>query len=355
MSEDQDKDSKTEEPTEKKIKDAVQKGQTAVSREIPLLVSLSCFTVYFIFSGPGLAGSLSSFLEGFFENAGQIDLINQTDASNLFTRVSSQLVFLLAPLICMLLAGGILASVVQNEPRAVLDRIMPKASRISLKKGWERVFGKQGMVEFLKSLSKLSFAATVVLVAMYSAPEDLIAGMFRDPRTTGNVVAGIVTSLLVSVCLAMTVIAIADLIWSRFSWRQGLRMTRKEVTDELKQAEGDPILKARMRSIARDRSRQRMMDAVPTATLLIANPTHIAIALRFDETRDEAPVVVAKGQDLIALRIREIAEANGIPVFERVELARALHKAVEIDQTIPPDFYVAVAELIKIIYRRTSQ
>ncbi|NKB54688.1 MAG: hypothetical protein GKR97_21245 [Rhizobiaceae bacterium] len=160
--------------------------------------------------------------------------------------------------------------------------------------------------------------------------------------------------LLISVCLAMTLIAAADYLWSRYSWRENLKMSRKEITDEHKQAEGDPLLKARMRSIARDRSRQRMMEAVPSSTLIIANPTHISIALRFNSESDEAPVVVAKGQDLIALRIREIASQHEIPIFVKVELARALNKAVQVDQIIPPEFYAAVAELINTIYKRTS-
>lgn len=354
MSEDADKESKTEEPTEKKIKDALNKGQTAFSREVPLLASLACFTAYFLLSGTSLITSMSSFLESIYENAGQTTISGAPDANNLLLYVSTAIGILMAPLVLILMAGGLIASIAQNEPRAVFERIKPKASRISLKKGWQRVFGKQGFVEFLKSLSKLCFAAAVVSVALYSAPGDLLTGMFRDPRLTGAMAAGMVANLLIAVCLAMAIVATADFLWSRFSWRRDLRMTRKEVTDELKQAEGDPIVKARMRSIARDRSRQRMMEAVPTATLIIANPTHIAIALRFDEDIDEAPVVVAKGQDLIALKIREIAEQNNIPVFEKVELARALNKVVQIDQLIPPEFYVAVAELIKIIYRRTN-
>jgi len=194
-----------------------------------------------------------------------------------------------------------------------------------------------------------------VFIALYSSPEELLNGMFQDPQSFGKTTSGLIEKLLLAVCLAMTIVACADLFWSRYSWVENLRMSKKEVKDEMKQAEGDPILKARMRSIARDRSRQRMMEAVPTATLIIANPTHISIALRFDKQRDDAPIVVAKGQDLIALKIREIAKENDVPIFERIELARALNKVVQVDQIIPPDFYAAVAELINVIYKRTPQ
>ncbi len=355
MSESEDKDSKTEEPTEKKLKDALEKGQTAVSRELPLLVSLACFTLYFVFSAPGLVSELTRTLAGLFEKVGQTDIGTPLDATNFSTLISTRLVLLMAPLLLILMAGGIIASLVQNEPRLVLDRIAPKATRISIAKGWSKLFGKQGLVEFLKSFTKLSFASGVVFAALYSTPEALLSGMFQHPKAFGGVVFDLIERLLISVCLAMVIVAIADVFWSRFHWRENLKMSRKEVTDELKQAEGDPILKARMRSVARDRSRQRMMDAVPTATLIIANPTHISIALRFDEANDAAPVVVAKGQDLIALKIREIARQNNIPVFERIELARALHKSVSVEQIIPAEFYVAVAELIKIIYTRAEK
>ncbi|MEQ9248234.1 MAG: EscU/YscU/HrcU family type III secretion system export apparatus switch protein, partial [Nitratireductor sp.] len=139
--------------------------------------------------------------------------------------------------------------------------------------------------------------------------------------------------------------------WSRHQWRVDLRMTRQEVKDEHKQTEGDPIVKARLRSLARDRARQRMMSAVPQATLVIANPTHFAIALRYRRDEDAAPVVVAKGQDLIALRIREIATEHNIPVFEEPVLARSMYKQVSVDNLIPSQFYKAVAELIRRIYR----
>ncbi len=354
MAEGEDKDSKTEEPTEKKIQDALKKGQTATSREVPLLVSIAAFTIYLIFSGKEFINRVSDFLGNILEQSGTIDIQTSLDASNLFTTVSTQFILLIAPLCVFLMAGGILSAVAQNEPRFVLNRIAPKASKLSLIKGWTRVFGKQGMVEFAKSFSKLLFCGTVVFVPLFSSPQALLNGMFQEPGTYSDVVTNLMEKLLISVCLAMALIAAADYLWSRYSWRENLRMSRKEITDEHKQAEGDPLLKARMRSIARDRSRQRMMEAVPTATLIIANPTHVSVALRFDADSDDAPVVVAKGQDLIALRIREIAEQNDIPIFVKVELARALNKAVQVDQIIPPEFYAAVAELINTIYKRTS-
>ncbi len=353
MSESEDKDSKTEEPTPKKIKDARDKGQTPVSRELPLLASLACFTLYLSFAGEDLLRALSGSLTYFLERATEVDINTAHDASSILNLVSRDIIFLTAPLLMMLMAGGVVSSIAQNEPRIVVNRIHPKLSRISIVKGWSKLFGRQGLVEFLKNFTKLVFAGGVVFVAFYNAPELLMTGMFQHPASYSQMVKSLVEKLLITVSLVMMVVAAADVLWSRFHWKHGLRMSRKEIADELKQAEGDPILKARIRSVARDRSRQRMMEAVPTATLIITNPTHISVALRFDETMDEAPVVVAKGQDLIAMKIREIAAQNGIPIFERVELARTLNKSVSVDQAIPEDFYIAVAELIRIIYDRT--
>jgi flagellar biosynthetic protein FlhB len=154
----------------------------------------------------------------------------------------------------------------------------------------------------------------------------------------------------VVIVFVMGAIAAADFIWQRFHWKQDLRMTKQEVKDELKQSEGDPIVKSRIRSVARDRARRRMMAAVPRATLVIANPTHYAIALKYVREEDAAPLVLAKGQDLVALKIRELAEANGVPVFEDVALARSMYKQVSVDSVIPQQFYQAVAELVRIVY-----
>ena len=210
-------------------------------------------------------------------------------------------------------------------------------------------FGIKGFVEFAKSFGKVVFATVFLVFVMSDVHARLLAGMVTNPVSFGLVIRDIAVELITTVAFAMALIAGADLLWSRFHWLQELRMSKQEVKDEQKQAEGDPILKARMRSLARDRARQRMMSAVPRATLIIANPTHYSIALRYVREETAAPIVVAKGQDLIALKIREIAEENNIPVFEDVTLARSMFKQVSVDNMIPPQFYHAVAELIRII------
>jgi flagellar biosynthetic protein FlhB len=157
------------------------------------------------------------------------------------------------------------------------------------------------------------------------------------------------THLTSVVAIALTILALSDFVWARFKWRRDLRMSRQEVKEEFRQAEGDPFVKARMRSLAMDRSRRRMMASVPKASFIVANPTHYAIALRYVREEGGAPLVLAKGKDLVALKIREVAEKNGVPVLERKELARAMFEIVEVDRMIPPEFYRPVAELIHFL------
>ena len=260
----------------------------------------------------------------------------------------------LAAVIFLLFLAGVGASAVQNLPQFVAERIRPQASRISPGAGWKRLFGVGGWVEFAKSLGKLAFVCAILAVVLKGVGGVLLNGMIMPSAAFGMVIRDTATQILVAIVGVMAVIAGVDLVWSRFHWLQDLRMTKQEVKDEMKQAEGDPVVKARLRSLARDRSRRRMMAAVPRATLIIANPTHFAIALKYVRDEDSAPLVLAKGQDLVALKIRGIAEANGIPVFEDKALARSMYKQVSVDSVIPSQFYQAVAELVRILYAKKS-
>ena len=172
-----------------------------------------------------------------------------------------------------------------------------------------------------------------------------------EPTAVPGLMQELIVRFLSAVAAATTVLVAADLAWSRFSWRRDLRMSRQEVKDELKQTEGDPLIKMRLRSLQRDRSRKRMMAAVPRATLVVANPTHYSVALRYVREEGGAPLVLAKGKDLIALKIRFIAEHNGIPIYEDKALARSLYDKVEVDRMIPPEFYKAVAGIILFLAR----
>ena len=350
MADESDKDSKTEEATEKKVRDSVEKGQVPFAKEVSVVGSFLAILVFLVFLAEPRAIELGGFLSMFIERPESWTLASEHDAVLLYRQVFIEIVKPLAGLMALLIGAGIAGSILQNMPRMVLDRVQPKLSRISLKQGWGRLFGQKGLAEFAKSLGKLTLAGVVLAFAMRGAQTELLAGMITQPEAFGAVIRDIAIEIVVAITAIMVIIAVADLLWSRFSWRQDLRMTKQEVKDEMKQAEGDPIMRSRLRSLQRDRARRRMMAEVPKATLVIANPTHYAIALRYVREETAAPVVIAKGQDLVALKIREIAEANEIPVFEDVALARSMYSQVSVDNMIPPQFYQAVAELVRVLY-----
>ncbi len=355
MADDVDKESKTEEATEKKVRDTVEKGQLPHSRETGILASFVAILIFSVFFAGGSIAELGSFLSIFLEKPDAWPMNTANDVVQLSRLVTIEIGKAVASLLILLVVGGVGASAFQNIPQFVGERIRPHASRISLSKGWKRLFGVQGFAEFLKSLGKLGFAVAVLCFVLSDSLRQFLAGMLTQTTDYVLVIRTMAIHIVLAIVVVMALISVADLFWSRFHWRQELRMTRQEVKDELKQSEGDPIVKSRIRSLARDRARRRMMTAVPRATLVIANPTHYAIALRYLRDEDSAPMVLAKGTDLVALKIREIAEANNIPVFEDVALARSMYKQVSVDSVIPQQFYQAVAELVRVVYAKKAK
>ncbi|WP_417669136.1 flagellar biosynthesis protein FlhB [Roseibium sp.] len=352
MSDEQDKDSKTEEPTEKKIQDAIEKGNIPTSKEAPVFASFVAVLLIGSFVLASGVSGLASGLMQMIDKAGGYTLGNGADALSLSHAIALEAARFLAPIVTILAGAGLAASFLQNRPRIVVHRIKPDASRISISKGWKRIFGAQGVVEFLKAVFKFAAVSTVAFLQFRASQSGLINAMFSDPSTLPELILQISMKLVSGVCIVTIVLVAIDIVWSRSHWRQNLRMTKQEIKDEHKQAEGDPIVKARQRSLARDRARNRMMASVPKATLVVANPTHFAVAIRYENENMAAPIVVAKGQDLIALKIRQIAEDNDIPVVEDRELARSLFANTDIDRMIPAQFYRAVAEIICYVYSR---
>ncbi|ATU95906.1 flagellar biosynthesis protein FlhB (plasmid) [Phyllobacterium zundukense] len=352
MSDGADKESKTEEATEKKISDAVEKGNLPFSREAPILASIIALLVILIFVVVPGGTKLTSFLSELLDKSDDWRLNSADDARQLFGIIGAAVGVALLPVLIIIPGAGILASVLQNAPRIVFNRIQPEASRVSIVKGWSRIFGSSGRVEFLKATFKFAAASTIVFMIFFEDSHFFVDAIITEPSQLPELIRTHLTRLLSSVAIAVTVLTAFDLAWTRIHWRSELRMTRQEIKDEHKQAEGDPLLKSRLRSLGRDRARQRMIASVPTATLIVANPTHFSVALRYNPAKDSAPMVVAKGQDIIALKIREIAEANDIPVFENVQLARSLYKQVQVNNVIAPEFYKAVAELIQFVNMR---
>ncbi|MCJ7997068.1 flagellar biosynthesis protein FlhB [Rhizobium cremeum] len=350
MADDQDKDSKTEDPTEKKLRDAIEKGNTPSSREVPIFASSLAFYIYLVFFVPSGVARLGESLRDLFEQPDQWKITTATDVVSLFTHLGWETSALLLPATVLFILLGIGSNVAQHMPQLVLERIRPQASRISITKGWERMFSVTGLIEFGKSLFKIIIVSVVMVFVLRSDYFGALDAMFSDPQVIFVKIMTILKRIMLVILFATAVLAVVDFFWTRHHWYTQLRMSKQDIKDEHKQSQGDPIVKARQRSIARDRARRRMINNVPRATLVITNPTHYAVALRYVREESDAPVVVAKGQDLVALKIREIAQQNNIPIFEDPPLARAMFAQVSVDNVIPPAFYKAVAELVHRVY-----
>lgn len=354
MADAEDKESKTEAPSDKKITDAIEKGNIPFSREAPMFASILGILLVLTFAMRSGVKTLAEKLSLFIDRPQDFRLESGTDAAALIQALALEMGQFLLPIIAILASCSLAASILQSVPAPVTERIRPQWSRISPVSGWNRIFGRQGLVEFSKSLFKFGTITVVSLVLLKSEQHKVFNAMFSDPTVIPELMLTMAMRLISAISIATIVLVAADLIWARFKWRNDLKMTRQEVKEEYKQMEGDPMVKARMRSLAQDRSRKRMLAAVPKATFVIANPTHYAIALRYERSEASAPIVVAKGKDLIALKIREIAEKNGIPVIEDKPLARSMYDNVEVDRMIPPDLYKAVAQILFYILTRSK-
>lgn len=332
------------------MSDAMEKGNVPSSHEASLFASTLAFYIYLVFFVPDGIKRLGETLKDIIERPEQWRLNTAADLVSLGLHLSKEMSALLMPAAIMLVVFGLGQAFAQNLPQFVLDRITPQVSRISVVKGFQRIYSVNGMVNFGKSLFKVVVVAIIMVMVLKKDYYNLLNALMTDPHSIMTTGYEILKKMVIVVLFSTGILAVGDYFWTKYKWHSDLRMTKQEIKDEHKQSQGDPVVKARQRSIARDRARRRMMDGVPRATLVITNPTHYAVALRYVKEESDAPIVVAKGQDLIALRIREIATENGIPIFEDPPLARSMFAQVSVDSVIPSVFYKAVAELIHKVY-----
>jgi flagellar biosynthetic protein FlhB len=250
-----------------------------------------------------------------------------------------------------LLLAAVAGTVVQTGFVFTTGRLKLDLGHLSPFQGLTRLLSVRGFVALAMSVVKVTVVGIVVAVIMRGEITHLALAATLTPQQTVGAISKLVLHLLLGVLCVLTALAGADYFYQRLQHMRSLRMSKHEVREEMKQSEGDPLIRARLRQIRNDRARRRMMAAVPGASVVITNPTHYAVALKYEMNAAGAPTVVAKGRDLIALKIREIAEANGIPIVENPPLARALHASVEIDQEIPAEHYKVVAEIIGYVFR----
>ncbi len=341
---------KTEDPSDKKLARAREKGQVASSQEVKSWMVLLGGTAGIVFLAPFMAQQLRVASTRFIEMPHAID-VDSVSLQRTMIDVLTDVALASAPLFGLLLVLALTGNVLQVGWLMAPDKIMPDLSKISLVSGAKRMFSSKALVEFLKGILKLVVVAVVafgVTVPMLGDIE-LVSGV-PLVETLDRIYALAIRLAAASVAV-MTVIAGFDFAWQKYSFHKDMRMSKQEVKDEHKQSEGDPQVKAKIRQLRQQRARQRMMSRVPQADVVITNPTHYAVALEYKIEEMAAPVLVAKGMDHLALRIREVAEENDVPIVENPPLARALYASVELEDQIPPEHFVAVAEVIGYVMR----
>ena len=340
---------KTEQATPKKREDARKKGQIAQSREIPSVFVLLSGLSFFYFAGSWLFSQLSDIPRIVFGQLYYSVFTPETIhilAISLFKKV---MLFLL-PLMGTIMIAGVLGNLIQNGFFVSSEKLTPQFSKLNPFKGFKRLVSLRSLIESVKSIFKVIIIGGIAYLLL-RRELDSIPGMVYFPIMDMLGFLGR-ASLKIGyyTCLVLIILAVLDYLFQRWQYEKDLRMTKQEVKDEYKQREGDPTVKSRIKSAQREMAMKRMMTAVPDASVVITNPTHLSIAIKFDRNM-YAPMVVAKGAGHIAMRIREIAAENDVPIMENKPLARALFKDVEIGQYIPADLYHAVAEVLAYVYR----
>lgn len=340
---------KTEEATPKKKRDARKKGQIPKSKEVPLAVTLAASTLVISVLGAYVGNNLMKLITYFLSLIGH----NSLDYGSAMSYTKAGMLrfgMVVLPTVLPIMILGVVGNVIQTGPLLTDEPLKPKFDKLNPINGFKRIFSMRTVMDALKDIA----VVTVVGSVGYS----YLKGNYYKIFNIGNLRMGdilpafkdMVVGIFFKVTLVMVIIAIIDYAYQRYMFNKDLRMTKQEIKEEFKQDEGDPQIKSRIRQKQREMANRRMMQAVPSATVVVTNPTHIAVALKYDEG-DEAPMVVAKGSDYVAIKIKEIAKENNVPIIENKPLARLIFNEVELDKAIPMNMYQAVAEILALIYK----
>ncbi len=348
-----DQSEKTEDPSEKKLREAREKGNVVKSQEVNSWFMLTAATLVVLMFSNDMAGQLSTSLQSFLFNAHDISVTGQGGVVIMKSVLWAIVAALFLPFLVFVIAA-LAGNLVQHGFLIQTETIQPKLSKISVLQGFQRLFSMTSLVNFAKSLAKLLIVTVLILVIMWPSRDSLDVMVSMELGALLPHVQVLSLKILGAVVALYSVVAVLDYSYQRQQWWNKLKMTAQEVKDEYKQQEGDPMVKAKIRQIRMERGRKRMMSAVPEASVVITNPTHYAVALKYEKGM-QAPVCMAKGVDALALKIREIAGEHDIPLFENPPLARALHAGVEVDDEIPPEHYKAVAEVIGFVMRQNDK
>jgi flagellar biosynthesis protein FlhB len=354
MADDRDPSQQTEEPTQRRLDEAHEHGDVVKSSEVQTLVLLLGGTLAIAIFGQSAASELTRVFRIFLASPEEIG----TDPGalmDLAKNICLKLFVIVGPILGMMMAAGLMANLVQHRPVFTFDRLKPDLAKLSLISGFKRMFGVDGWLNLVKGLIKIAIVGAAIWTQLWPERGGLEAVLEQSPIGIAGDMTRLLYKVLIATLASMFFIAAADYLLQRFQFIKRNRMSKQEIKEEFRQTEGDPMVKGRIRAIRIERAKRRMIAEVPKATVVITNPTHYAVALKYETGKTAAPLCVAKGVDQLALRIREVAKEAGVPIIENPPLARALHAAVEVDEMIPPEHYKAVAQIIGYVLKLTGK
>jgi flagellar biosynthetic protein FlhB len=345
----EDSGERTLEPTQKKLDQAIERGDVAKSQELTTWFVLGAGTLGLYLFAPGAARDLTLAWKGLMANAGTLELDGASLLAIARKLAMGAAAALALPLILLMVASAA-GNAMQHRLVFSLEPITPTLSKISPIAGFKRLFGQAAWVNFGKGLAKIAIVGAIMIFVLWPQREEMATLVNADVVVLTPFIFALIIKLLASALAILAFVALGDWLYQRHAWYERQKMTVQELKEEFKQSEGNPEIKAKIKQLRRQKAARRMMANVPKASVVITNPTHFAVALRYENGMG-APVCIAKGVDAVALRIREIAGENDVPIIENPPLARALHATVEIDREIPGEHYRAVAEVISYVMK----
>lgn len=344
---------RTEQATSKRREEAREKGQVARSQEVVSVGILVASLIFFYFGGSTLLLKTMNVMTAGFRNVYREDLTPDS-TSLIMTNYILQGFWILFPLLMTVFLAAVLGNVLQFGFMITTESLQPKIDKISPAKGFQRLFSLRSVMELFKGILKIAIIGGVAYLIIRSEFDNLIPLADQSLWGMFAYIGGVCFKILLATTVVLVFLAALDYAYQRWEYEKSIRMTKQEIKDEFKNTEGDPMIKARIRRIQREMARKRMMAEVPKATVVVTNPTHLAVAIRYEPSGMSAPIVVAKGADFIAEKIRNIAEENDIPLVENKPLAQVLYKIVKVNQMVPESLYRAVAEVLAFVYEKKN-
>jgi flagellar biosynthetic protein FlhB len=354
MAEDRDESQQTEEPTHRRLEQAHEQGDVVSSPEVTTFMVLAAGALALAMFGSSASESFARSFTVFLQQPDRF-VVDSSNMIVLMRHVLLSIGAILAPVVGLLMALAVGSHLIQHRPVFTTERIKPDISKLNRLIGLKRLFGLDGVLNLTKGLINITIVGAVTWSVLW--PErGRLAGMIGEPpMALASIMVALLMKVLMAALAVLAVIAAGDYFVQRYRFIKRHRMSKQEIKEEYRQTEGDPAVKAKIKQIRNERAKRRMMAQVPEASVVIMNPTHFAVALKYESGKMAAPVCVAKGVDALALRIREVAEAHDVPVIENPPLARALYASVELDETVPPEHFKAVAQVIGYVMRLTGK